>query len=92
MWDAVSKRKSILEMVEKYNIDLEESYAYGDTAGDMTMLKMVGHPFAINPTKELLSKILEDEDLKKKITIIVERKDVTYRMNVDCIDTINSIY
>lgn len=91
MWDSVSKRKAILEMVDKYQIDLEESYAYGDTAGDFTMLTMVGHPFAINPTKELLSKILEDEDLKKKITIIVERKDVTYRMNVDCIETINSI-
>lgn len=91
MWDAVSKRKAILEMVDKYQIDLEASYAYGDTAGDFTMLTMVGHPFAINPTRELLSKILEDEDLKKKITIIVERKDVTYRMNVDCIETINSI-
>lgn len=91
MWDAVSKRKSILEMVDKYKIDLEASYAYGDTAGDFTMLTMVGHPFAINPTRELLSKILEDESLKKKITIIVERKDVTYRINVDCIDTINGI-
>lgn len=88
MWDAVSKRKSILEMVDKYDIDLAESYAYGDTTGDLTMLKMVGHPFAINPTKELLSKILEDEELKQKITIIVERKDVTYRMSLEHLDLI----
>lgn len=86
MWDAVSKRKAILELVEKYDIDLSESYAYGDTAGDLTMLKMVGHPFAINPTKELLSKIKEDEELKEKITIIVERKDVTYRLNIENLD------
>ncbi|MEG0951675.1 MAG: HAD-IB family hydrolase, partial [Niameybacter sp.] len=88
MWDAVSKRKSILEMVEKYDIDLEASFAYGDTAGDLTMLKMVGKPFAINPTKELLSQILEDEALKQKITIIVERKDVTYRMPLEHLDII----
>ena len=83
MWDAVSKRKAILELVEKYDIDLSQSYAYGDTAGDLTMLKMVGHPFAINPTKELLTKIKEDEELREKVTIIVERKDVTYKLNIE---------
>lgn len=83
MWDSVSKRKAILEMVEKYHIDLENSYAYGDTTGDLTMLKMVGHPYAINPTKELLTKILADEQLKEKITVIVERKDVTYKMPLE---------
>ena len=83
MWDAVSKRKAILELVEKYDIDLSQSYAYGDTAGDLTMLRMVGHPFAINPTKELLTKIKEDETLREKITIIVERKDVTYKLNIN---------
>ena len=88
MWDSVSKRKAIMEMVEKYNFDLEASYAYGDTTGDLTMLKMVGHPFAINPTKELLTKIKEDEALKEKITIIVERKDVTYRLNINQLDLI----
>ena len=88
MWDSVSKRRAILEMVDKYNIDLDSSYAYGDTTGDLTMLKMVGHPYAINPTKELLTKILEDEELKEKITIIVERKDVTYRMPLEHLDLI----
>ncbi len=88
MWDAVSKRRAIFELVEQYAIDLKESYAYGDTAGDFTMLKLVGHPFAINPTKELLSKIKEDKELKEKITIIVERKDVTYRLNIENLDLI----
>ncbi len=78
MWDAVSKRAAILEMVEKYDISLEDSYAYGDTAGDFTMLSMVGHPYAINPTTELLDKIMETDSLKHKIKIIVERKDVIY--------------
>lgn len=88
MWDAVSKRKAILELVEQYNIDLSQSYAYGDTAGDFTMLKMVGHPYAINPTRELLAKIKEDEELREKVTIIVERKDVTYRLNINHLDII----
>ncbi|MGL4345425.1 MAG: HAD-IB family hydrolase [Cellulosilyticaceae bacterium] len=88
MWDAVSKRRAILEMVEKYDIDLTESYAYGDTAGDFTMLSMVGHPFAINPTKELLSLIQGDVVLREKITVIVERKDVTYRLQLSQLDLV----
>lgn len=83
MWDSVSKRKAILEMTEKYNINLAESYAYGDTAGDLTMLSMVGHPYAINPTRELIQKINEDKDLRQRITIIVERKDVIYKMDIN---------
>lgn len=88
MWDSESKEKAILELVEKYDIDLEKSYAYGDTSGDFTMFKKVGIPYGINPTKELLGKIMEDEEIKKKINIIVERKDVTYKMNVNCLDLI----
>lgn len=88
MWDAASKKKALLELVDRYDIDLSESFAYGDTSGDLIMLKMVGHPFAINPTKELLMKIKEDEELRRKITIIVERKDVTYKLDIDHLDLI----
>lgn len=88
MWDSVSKRAAILEMAEKYDIDLAESYAYGDTNGDLSMMRLVGNPFAINPTRELLTHILQDEQLKKRVTVIVERKDVTYRLNVDTLDLI----
>ena len=51
MWDHESKLKAIKELASKYNIDLENSYAYGDTSGDFTMFKSVGNPYAINPTK-----------------------------------------
>ena len=81
MWDSRSKEKALLEMKEKYNIDLEASYAYGDTAGDYTMFKLVGIPYAINPTKELIHKITKDKEINDKINIIVERKDVTYKLN-----------
>ena len=77
MWDSESKQKALLEMKEKYDIDLSASYAYGDTAGDYTMFKLVGIPYAINPTKELLNKITNDKEINDKINIIVERKEVT---------------
>jgi HAD superfamily hydrolase (TIGR01490 family) len=89
MWNSKSKKKAALELAEIYQIDLSASYAYGDTAGDFAMLKLVGRPYAINPTRELISHILKDRRLKDTVTIIVERKDVTYQMNVDCIQLID---
>jgi HAD superfamily hydrolase (TIGR01490 family) len=80
MWDADSKDKAIKDLVDKYNIDLSESYAYGDTNGDMSMLSQVGHPVAINPTKELLENIRNHSALNKNAEIIVERKDIIYRL------------
>ena len=86
MWDSNSKKKAINELVEKYNIDLNNSYAYGDTSSDYTMFKSVSCPFAINPTKELIGKIKEDNNLKEKINLIVERKDVTYKLDMNSIE------
>ncbi|SHJ99353.1 HAD-superfamily subfamily IB hydrolase, TIGR01490 [Geosporobacter subterraneus DSM 17957] len=83
MWDSSNKQKAILDFVEQYNIDLESSYSYGDTNGDLSMLAMVGHPIAINPTKELLQNIQLDPKLRKKALIVVERKDVIYKLNAD---------
>lgn len=83
MWDHVSKQKAIEELTLKYDIDLSESYAYGDTTGDFTMFELVGHPYAINPTRELLEKIIATPSVRDKIKIIVERKNVIYEMSVD---------
>lgn len=88
MWDNRSKEKAILEMVNKYDIDLANSYAYGDTMGDITMFRHVGHPVAINPTRELLNSIKNDPELVKKIKIIVERKDVIYDLNIEDLNII----
>ena len=81
MWDGESKQKAIEELKNIYDIDLDKSYAYGDTSGDYTMFKAVGNPFAMNPTKELITKILSDEKIMDKIRVIVERKDVTYNLD-----------
>jgi phosphoserine phosphatase len=88
MWDSKSKQKAVLEMSAKHQLDLSACYAYGDTAGDFSMLKLVGNPYAVNPTRELITQILADDKLKQDISVIVERKDVTYQLNVDCLHLI----
>ncbi len=85
MWDAESKDKAIKNLVDKYNIELSESYAYGDTNGDMSMLSKVAHPVAINPTKELLDNIRQSDYLSRHALIIVERKDNIYQLNADVV-------
>lgn len=78
MWDSENKLKSIQHFCKKYDIELEKSYAYGDTNGDITMMRLVGNPKAINPSLELLNHLKNDEHLKNKVEIIIERKDVIY--------------
>lgn len=83
MWDSESKQKQLYELIEKYDVDLLNSFAYGDTTGDLSMLKLVGNPIAINPNKQLLLALREDSELSKKSTIIVERKNVIYKLDTN---------
>ena len=83
MWDSKNKMIAINNFCEKYDINLSESYAYGDTNGDYSMLSLVGHPRAINPSRELLEKIKTDSKLKNTAEIYVERKDVVYKVSSD---------
>lgn len=83
MWDSESKFLAIERFVERYDIDLENSYAYGDTNGDLSMFQLVGHPIAINPTRELMTNLQADVRLSKITEIIVERKDVIYQLKPD---------
>ena len=83
MWDEKSKKEAIKEFCKEYNIDLENSFAYGDTTGDLTMFKAVKNAIAINPAKKLFKKIKNNEKLKEKVTIIVERKDIIYQLDAN---------
>lgn len=85
MWDSISKKSAVLDFENKYDLDLSNCYAYGDTGGDFSMFKMVGNPVCVNPTKELINKVTEDEQLRKKVKIIVERKDVIYNLSPECV-------
>jgi len=86
MWDSKNKKIALEKLVKSYDIDLEKSYAYGDTAGDFNMLKSVGNPVAMNATKELLHLLSRDKELVKRIKIIVERKDMIYHLGLECLE------
>jgi len=86
MWDSKNKSLALEELVKKYDIDLSKSYAYGDTAGDFSMLKSVQNPVAMNATKELLHLLQSDRELINRIKIIVERKDMIYHLGLECLD------
>lgn len=88
MWDSKSKQRVINKLIIKHNVDLKNSYAYGDTTGDLSMLRMMGNPIAINPNKPFLEALSKDKFLSKKAKVIVERKNVIYKLDphVDTID------
>jgi HAD superfamily hydrolase (TIGR01490 family) len=48
-----NKVLAIRELAERRGIDLTESYAYSDSESDVPMLEAVGHPYAVNPDRQL---------------------------------------
>lgn len=50
---AEEKANAIRAMAAERGYDLERCYAYSDSITDVHMLETVGHPFAVNPDKEL---------------------------------------
>ena len=62
--------------MKKYpGADLKKSLAVGDTESDIEMLSAVGRPIAFNPNLQL-AKYAQDQ----KWEIVVERKDVVYKL------------
>jgi len=47
------KAEQVLHCAKKYNLDLEKSYAYGDSLADMDMLNSVRYACAVRPDSEL---------------------------------------
>jgi HAD superfamily phosphoserine phosphatase-like hydrolase len=70
------KRILIEKFVKKHDLTYKESYAVGDTGGDISMLESVDNPIAFNPNGALL-----EHAKKKGWKIIVERKNIVYEMN-----------
>lgn len=50
---AGNKAVAIRELAEREGYDLSSSYAYSDSASDIPMLDLVGHPYAVNPDRLL---------------------------------------
>jgi HAD superfamily hydrolase (TIGR01490 family) len=56
---AEEKVVAIREAAARDGLDLEHSWAYSDSATDIPMLELVGHPVAVNPDREL-AKVAKD--------------------------------
>lgn len=71
-----NKANIIRRAVEKEGLSLEGSIGVGDTESDISMLELVAKPICFNPNEKLYryAKI-------NKWPIVVERKDVIYRIN-----------
>ena len=71
-----------MNLQDRYDLDLSKSWSYGDTAGDLSMFKL---PVILSdqPHQELLTLVREDEALARRSEIIVERKDVIYKLAFD---------
>jgi HAD superfamily hydrolase (TIGR01490 family) len=71
-----NKANIIHRAMEKENLTKEGSIAVGDTSDDISMLETVEKPICFNPNEKLYryAKL-------NKWPIIVERKDVIYRIN-----------
>jgi HAD superfamily hydrolase (TIGR01490 family) len=70
------KAQAIRELAEREGIDLAASWAYSDSESDLPMLRLVGHPVAVNPDKELARvareagwEIMRFEQLGRKLRV-----------------------
>ncbi len=63
------------EFIEENNLTYTDSYAVGDSAGDIDMLQLVENPIAFNPSQELF-----DAATTHGWPIVIERKNIAYRL------------
>lgn len=54
-----AKAAAMKEIVTRRGYDLSASYAYSDSATDIPMLELVGHPVAVNPDRQMKKAALE---------------------------------
>jgi len=48
-----AKARVVAQLSAEFGLDLARSFAYGDGAADLPMLRAVGHPVAVNPSPQL---------------------------------------
>ncbi len=69
------KENLLKNMVKKHNLTWSDSYAVGDTSGDIGMLELVENPIAFNPNHSLL-----EHAKKRGWPIVVERKSIAFKL------------
>jgi HAD superfamily hydrolase (TIGR01490 family) len=72
------KEKILQTYLDNHDLTMKDSYAVGDSGGDISVLSAVDHPIAFNPTYELLEKAIENG-----WKIVVERKNTSYELTKD---------
>ena len=75
------KAQAIRELAEREGIDLAASWAYTDSESDLPMLRLVGHPVAVNPDAELGRvaraegwEVLRFERLGRRLRVVGRRR------------------
>ncbi len=71
----IDKGKILLRAVEKEGLTLKGSVGVGDSESDISFLKLVEYPICFNPNKKLY-----DYAKRRGWEIVVERKDVVYKL------------
>lgn len=69
------KHLALDKLVKKHNLSYENSYGIGDSDGDIEMLAKTSNPIAFNPNKAFY-----EEAKKKNWSIVVERKNMIYKL------------
>jgi HAD superfamily hydrolase (TIGR01490 family) len=73
----LGKKAEILDnLIIKNRATKKASFAVGDSEGDSAMLELVDKPIAFNPNKQLL-----DHSIQKHWDIVIERKNVIYKLS-----------
>lgn len=69
------KEKILQTFMDKHDLTMKDSYAVGDSGGDIGILSIVDHPIAFNPTYDLLEVAME-----KGWKIVIERKNASFEL------------
>lgn len=73
-----NKEVYIQQYAKEHDFSLTDSVAVGDSGGDISMLDLVDHPIAFNPSGDLLSVARE-----RRWKIVIERKNVALTLETD---------
>jgi len=67
------KHAILQDIIDEHTLRIEDSYAIGDSDGDIPILQMVAHPIAFNPSATLLN-----HAQTAGWPVVVERKNIAY--------------
>lgn len=72
----IGRKPDILrELIKKHNLDWTDSLAIGDSDGDASLLELVEHPIAFNPSEGLFNRAKQEG-----WPIVIERKNIAYQL------------